>query len=252
MELAVPWLLGYGLWALAHLSASARRPAGRVLALAGAGIGAAAALLAASKMAAATIGVASVVLIAIAIRRGRGRGALLAGTAAAALLLGTIAIYGPLSGRVANFEAVHTGALSQNFRGLVWTAGLRMAADYPLTGSGFGAFSELIPAYLPPGEGGLWLQLHNDYLEVYLAGGLVAVALVAWLAVAFVARVVRAVRLESARGQALPSLGLALGLLALAVHEAVDFNLQIPANALLFVVIAALGVSPLARSADCS
>jgi hypothetical protein len=41
-----------------------------------------------------------------------------------------------------------------------------------------------------------------------------------------------------------------LGLLALAVHEAVDFNLQIPANALLFVAIAAMAVSPLAGSVE--
>ena len=125
-----------------------------------------------------------------------------------------------------------------------------MAGDYTLTGSGFGAFSEIIPAYLPRGESEHWLQLHNDYLELYLAGGLVAVALVAWLAVTFVVRVARAVWSESGRDRLLPSLGLALGLLAIAAHEAVDFNLQVPANALLFVVIAAMAVSPLAGSTD--
>ena len=249
MELAVPWLLGYGLWALASRSAT-QRPDARFLALAGAGVGAAAALLAASKMAAVTIGVASVVLIAVAIRRGRRRWVLLGGTAAAALLMGAIGLYGPLSGRLADFEAVHQGAFSPNVRALAWSAGLRMARDYTLTGSGFGAFSEIIPAYLPRGDSESWLQLHNDYLEVYLAGGLVAVALVVWLAVAFVARAVRVVRSEFACDRGLPALGLALGLLALAAHEAVDFNLQVPANALLFVVIAAMGVSPLAGPSE--
>jgi len=250
MELAVPWLLGYGLWALAARGATHRGPDAGVLALAGAGVGAAAALLAASKMAAATIGVASVVLIAVAIRRGRRRRIVLASAVAAALFLGAIALYGPLRGRVADFTAVQRGGLSTSARGLAWTAGLRMAGDYTLTGSGFGAFSELIPAYLPRGDSGSWLQLHNDYLEVYLAGGLVAVALVAWLAVAFVVRVARAVRSESARGHVLPSLGLVLGLVALAVHETVDFNLQVPANALLFVVIAATSVAPRAGTAE--
>jgi O-antigen ligase len=201
-------------------------------------------------MAAVTIGVASVVLIAVAIRRGRRRWVLLGGTAAAALLMGAIGLYGPLSGRLADFEAVHQGAFSPNVRALAWSAGLRMARDYTLTGSGFGAFSEIIPAYLPRGDSESWLQLHNDYLEVYLAGGLVAVALVVWLAVAFVARAVRVVRSEFACDRGLPALGLALGLLALAAHEAVDFNLQVPANALLFVVIAAMGVSPLAGPSE--
>ena len=125
-----------------------------------------------------------------------------------------------------------------------------MAGDYPLTGSGFGAFSDLFPAYLPRGESAYWLQLHNDYLEVYLAGGLIAVLLLAWLAVAFGVRAARVVRAESERGHLLPSLGLVLGLVALAAHETVDFNLQVPANALLFVVIAAMAVSPPARSAE--
>ncbi len=250
MELAVPWLLGYGLWTSSRRTASERRPDARMLALACAVVGAAAAIFAASKTGAVTIGSASIVLIALALRRGRGRWFLLAGTVSAGLLLGAIAVYGPLRERFTDFAAMHLGSASPNVRGLAWSAALRMAGDYPLAGSGFGAFSELIPAYLPRGDNEAWLQLHNDYLEVYLAGGLVTAALVAWLAAAYVARMARVVRAESARDRGLPSLGLALGLLAIAVHEAVDFNLQVPANALLFVVIAAIGVSPRAGSAE--
>jgi len=250
MELAVPWLLGCGLGAWPHRSSADLKPAVRTLALLCAVVGAAAALLAASKMGAATIGVAAMVLIALAIRRGRGRLFLLAGTVSAALVLGAIALYGPLRGRVADFEAVYRVGEFPDVRGLAWSAGIRMAGDYVWTGSGFGAFSDLIAAYLPRGDSEAWLQLHNDYLEVYLAGGFVAAALVAWLALAYTARLARVVRSEFARGRGLPSLGLALGLLALAAHEAVDFNLQVPANALFFVVVAAIGVSPLAASAE--
>lgn len=249
MELAAPWLLGYGLAPIVKRGAPERMGTRRVLALAGAGLTATAAALAASKMAAMTIGIASLAVLAVAIGAGRGRrrSILLAGIAAAAVVLGAIGTYGPLRGRLADFEAVHEGALSTNVRGLAWSAGLRMAGDYTLTGSGFGAFSEIIPNYLPRGESDDWYQLHNDYLEVYLAGGLVAAVLTTWLAAAFVVRLARVVRSESAPDRILASLGLALGLLALALHEAVDFNLQVPANALLFVVIAAMGVSPLAR-----
>jgi O-antigen ligase len=249
MELAVPWLLGYGLGALPHRRTADRKPGGGVVALAAAAVGAAAALLAASKMGAAAIGVAATILIAITIRQARGRWYLLAGSSLVALALAGIAAYGPLAGRLADFESSQRG-ISTGARGQVWTAALRMAGDYVLTGSGFGAFSDLIPAYLPRGDSGLWLQLHNDYLEVFLAGGVVAAALIGWLAVAYVSRVARAVRLEFVGRRGLPSLGLSLGLLALAAHEAVDFNLQVPANALLFVVIAAIGLSPLAASAE--
>ena len=39
-------------------------------------------------------------------------------------------------------------------------------------------------------------------------------------------------------------LGPALGLVALTVHAVVDFNHQMPANALLFVTVAALALAP--------
>jgi len=252
MELAVPWLLGYGLATLVHRGAEERGPARRGLALAGAGLGIVAVLLAASKMAVVTIGLASVVLIAIAISRSRGRvrSVLLVGTVAGCVLLSAVAVRGPLRDRVADFVSIHRGELSSNVRGLAWGAGVRMANDFSLTGSGFGAFGEVFPAYLPRGEGDTWAQLHNDYLEVYLAGGVVAAALVAWLAVAFGYRVARVLRVATGHGRLFSALGLVLGLVALTVHESVDFNLQVPANALLFVVIAAMGVSPLSRSIE--
>jgi hypothetical protein len=250
MELAVPWLLGYGLQASTRRGGEDRKWNRAFPAMGAAVVCAGAALLAASKMGAVTIGVTSLVLIALAIRRGRRRWLVLAGTLSAAVLLGAIALYGPLRERVADFESDLVGSSSPTDRGVAWAASLRMARDYALTGSGFGAFSDLIPAYLPPGDNESWLQLHNDYLEVGLAGGLIAAGLVAWLAWAYAARIARVVASERERDRGLSALGLALGLLGLAAHEAVDFNLQVPANALFFVVIAAIGVSPLAGSAE--
>jgi hypothetical protein len=119
-----------------------------------------------------------------------------------------------------------------------------MVRDYPVTGIGFGALGESVAAYLPAGEAERWAQIHNDYLDVCIAGGVVAVALCAWLAAGFVSRVARGVRVESRGGRRVPAVGLVLGLVAVAAHEAVDFSLQIPANALLFVVLAAVAAAP--------
>jgi O-antigen ligase len=252
MELMAPWLLGYGLAATMHADGAGGRRPGGVLALAGAGVAAVAAVLAASKMAVVTIGLSYGVLITVAMisSRGRKRRVLIAGTAAAALLIGMIAVVGPLRERIEDFAASHSGSTSQSLRGLAWTAALRMADDYRWTGTGFDASGDLLPAYLPRGEAGDWSELHNDYLEIYVAGGVVAVFLVAWLTAAFVWRVIGVARSSAARGRLLPTLGLILGLVAMAVHESVDFNLQVPANALLFVVLAAMSVSPLARFSE--
>jgi hypothetical protein len=252
MELVAPWLLGYGLSATFGPSRRDRRSPAGELALLGACVCAAAAVLAASKMAVATIGLAYAVLIAVAIAVGQGRKriVLIAGTVVVALALSAIALAGPLRARLAEFAATQSGGVSASSRGFAWTAALRLSKDYPVIGSGFGALADVLHAYLPRGEGGYWGELHNDYLEVCVAGGAIAAVLVTWLAVAYVRRVWGVVRMDTASGRLLPTLGIVSGLAALAVHEFVDFNLQIPANALLFVVTAAMCVSPLARSAE--
>jgi O-antigen ligase len=250
MELAIPWMLGYGLAPFAHRQA--REPFGpaRIGAVCGVVVALAASLVAASKTAALTIGVTSAAVIVVAARRGRHGRKLLLGSVGVAVVLVAVAIAGPLRGRFADFLAVSHGDVTANDRATMWKVGAALAADYPLAGSGFGAFHQVVPRYLPLGESGHWAQLHNDYLEVLVAGGLVACVLVAWLAIAYAIRLTRAVGIEARAGRSLPALGLALGVASLAVHEIVDFNLQIPANALLFVVTAACGLAPLARSGD--
>ena len=146
------------------------------------------------------------------------------------------------------FRIQPAGGISTGARGQVWTAALRMAGDYVLTGSGFGAFSDLIPAYLPRGDSGSWLQLHNDYLEVFLAGGVVAAALIGWLAVAYVSRVARAVRLEFVGAARATVVGAQPWGSSRSPRTRPSISiLQVPANALLFVVIAAIGAVPARR-----
>jgi hypothetical protein len=252
MELVAPWLLGFGLAATFSASRRDRKSPSGELALMGACVCAAAAVLAASKMAVATIAVGCAILVGVAIYRGSGpkRIVLIAGSTLVVLALIVIAVAGPLRARLDTFAASQSGGVSMSTRGVAWAAGLRLAGDYPMAGCGFGALGDVLYAHIARGESGYWEEMHNDYFEVVVAGGAVAVVLVAWLAGNFLRRVVRVLRLDVGSGRTLPTLGLMLGLVALAAHEAVDFNLQIPANALLFVVLAAMCVSPLARSAE--
>ena len=71
---------------------------------------------------------------------------------------------------------------------------------------------------------------------------MIAAVLIAWLVVGFCVRGVKRLRRHSG-SISVSRLGLALGLTSLALHAVVDFNHQIPANALLFVAIAALLVT---------
>jgi tetratricopeptide (TPR) repeat protein len=125
-------------------------------------------------------------------------------------------------------------------RDTLWRSAGPIFRDFPLTGIGFGAFSTVFPRYAPPGFYRWARDVHNDFYEVLLEGGLVAAVLVLWLTWVYAARLMRQLRSSSEISP--QRLGLVLGLLALGLHAAVDFNHQIPANALLFVVFAAMAV----------
>lgn len=250
MELSVPWMLGYALSPLEHGRGWRGLGPGRWIAMLLALLGLAAATLAASKTAMLTLGVSSAAILAVAAHRGRAWRRLAPFALAVGVAIAVVAVAGPLRGRVSDFVSIYGASAQDTDRRIVWSVGLRAAKDFPLTGSGLGAFRVVIPSYLPAGERDQWLQMHNDYLEVLIGGGVVAAALAIGLAIAFVGRFAGAVRLAASAGRVLPVLGIGLGLVSVAVHEFVEFGLQTPGNALLFVTIAACGVAPLASSRE--
>lgn len=117
---------------------------------------------------------------------------------------------------------------------------LGILRDFPLTGTGAGTFYTTFPRYRLMGIPYYYDHAHNDYLELLTEYGLPASTLFAlFLALTLVqiARTLRHHRLPLARGI---GFGVLMAMLALLIHSTVDFNLQIPANALTFTVIMAL------------
>ncbi|MBF0157423.1 MAG: O-antigen ligase family protein [Magnetococcales bacterium] len=129
-------------------------------------------------------------------------------------------------------------------RWLVFEETWRKVLDYPLVGSGSGTFGLTFPLYR---DGRLAFDFvdhaHNDYLEILadqgiLGFGLMTAAFVfVWVSVA---RAYLQRRDPFARGMLFASLA---STLALALHAATDFNFQIPANALTFMVLLGLGLA---------
>lgn len=114
-----------------------------------------------------------------------------------------------------------------------WQAAL---AFWPL-GAGPGSFAAVYPQFQPPGLGVSVEHAHNDYVQLLMEFGVLFVALVglaAWL----IQRQARALYWQmrvAGHGMVTTRLQVCcgLGLLALLVHSWVDFNLRIPANAML-------------------
>lgn len=121
---------------------------------------------------------------------------------------------------------------------------LRLAAAHPLLGSGLGAFPDALPPY-KRGHGEVrTTHAESDALELGAEGGLVGfLALLALCAAAW-----RAARERLRHGEGGLHKGLSLGalaaLLALGAHSLVDFNLRLPANALVAAALLGLVAAP--------
>ena len=154
-------------------------------------------------------------------------------TALAALVLAGLGVaWMGLDGIVGAFEA-------RGIRGSrldLWEDMLPMWPRFPVFGLGLNAFSTAYPWYQTvwPQE---WIgEAHNEYLQVLLDGGVLGAGL-------FAAMIVL-VLLTAFRGAATGSLEIGLfgALVTLAVHNLVDFNWQIPANAATWTALAALAL----------
>lgn len=113
--------------------------------------------------------------------------------------------------------------------------------DFWRTGSGAGSFYTVYPAYRDGVVEGFYDHAHNDYLELAvetgLPGGLLLllIALPSWW-VGLQSMWRRRRRLYRGAGFSVTMAGISF-----AMHSSVDFNLQIPSNAALFMVLLALG-----------
>ncbi|GJM05149.1 MAG: hypothetical protein DHS20C09_11400 [marine bacterium B5-7] len=132
-----------------------------------------------------------------------------------------------------------TSEMSEN-RDEVYQYGLAQWQDYRLTGSGLGSFYAVFPQYRGVDVLGYNREAHNDYLQFATESGVIGLVLLALITLAslFAAILAHYRRRDLLmRGISFASI---MGILAILIHSAVDFNLQIPANAATFVVLLGL------------
>ncbi|MDZ4164453.1 MAG: O-antigen ligase family protein [Smithellaceae bacterium] len=164
----------------------------------------------------------------------RKKTALLALLAAVILAAVVFASWAGLERRFADLELDHVSRLS------VWQDSLGIARDYPAFGTGLGTFEDVYMRYQTTMPRIIFDHAHNDYVELLTDIGIVGFLLAAAMALFFSLPLFR--RWKEKRGMFGKCLG-AGGLsscVAIAAHSFVDFNLHIPANALLFAVVCAI------------
>ncbi len=122
----------------------------------------------------------------------------------------------------------------------VWKDALKVFQAYPISGAGLGAFQTVYPRRSDyDGVYGFVAQAHNDYLQVLADGGIIGGVLALW----FIGVVLRDVmRGMSARDPLIAgiALGSGAGMVGLLTHSLFDFNLQLPSNAMLFLLLCSI------------
>ncbi len=239
MELAVPALFGAA-WARVRYAgrAALSQPGFGVPAVAGV-FCLMGGLATASKMATLLLPLGLIALGVLGARNARTR--LVVGGLAVVLLAAiALLVFNPGTHVGARFEEYVGRSENSLLEGrlVVWQSSIAMIRDFPVTGAGFGSFRHVFARYMPEGESLRWAHAHNDYLELLLDGGFVALGLFVWLALGYGRRVVKHLRRSSPISPG--RIGLTVGVVSLAIHAVLDFNYQIPATALVFVTFCAL------------
>ncbi len=201
-------------------------------------------ILSASRAGIIGFGLEIVVLVLLARSRKawRGQGATMA--AIVALLAIAVVAWVGTSRAFERFSGttIHEATLGR--RASMFRGAAHIFLDHPIKGCGLGTLIDVFPAYENAYDGKLIDHVHDDYIETLAETGLlggICGAIFLWA-------LYREGRKNFIAEQGRFSRGLHAGAImavsGLLWHSFVDFNLQIPANALLFLLQAYLVTSP--------
>ena len=154
--------------------------------------------------------------------------------AAAALLFAAYIGLTPVLDRFAPDQL----ALGYEGRMRIAESAVRAGLDFMPFGSGLGTFADVFRRYQVEGLPGFVDHAHNDYAELFLELGVAGIAVVALLLVAYATRWAQILRGWPLRSLGYLQVGAGLGMMAMLIHGAFDFNFHIPANAMYFSFLA--------------
>ena len=136
-----------------------------------------------------------------------------------------------------------SGEASFSLRAILWERVLREFPAYAWLGSGLGTFEDSFAPLTPAGSAPRWDKAHNDYLQLLWETGVVGGLLFLTGAAVFVRRYWWPALRDFRSPTDMFRVGIAVALMSIAIHSAVDFCLQIGANGFLCALLAGLLVA---------
>jgi hypothetical protein len=155
-----------------------------------------------------------------------------------ALVVLSFANYDVLARRI---EESMTRADAGRGRAAIWRDAMRLAGDFPLTGTGAGTFGKAITVYQTAEPGYAIDQAHNHYLQVMAEGGLWLLLPGTLAAGLFVVLAGRSLRQDLSSNCLIRS-GACAGIAGVLVQSLWETGLTMPANAMLFAMTAAIAI----------
>jgi O-antigen ligase len=148
---------------------------------------------------------------------------------------------GPAVGRFATISEEYASV--DESRWSLWRDTARLIGGHPLLGSGLGTFPVAFTRVQSTFLGQFVNHAHNDYLELASDLGIPAAALFFGSTGALLVRVARKAASSEVSFERAMALGCLGSIAAILLHSLADFNLYIPANALVFSLILGLAAS---------
>jgi O-antigen ligase len=145
---------------------------------------------------------------------------------------------------LARFGSISNEYVSSNDSRLsLWRDTARLVGAHPLIGSGLGTFPVAFTAVQSTFLGKFVNHAHNDYLELASDLGIPAALLFFGSVVLLLGRMARKTLSSEAGFDRAVALGCLGSIAAILLHSLTDFNLYIPANAMLFSLILGLAAA---------
>jgi O-antigen ligase len=238
MEMLVPIPLVLSLTHMAHKKE-------RLIAAVAAAIMAGTIFLSGSRGGMLALMVELMILAIVVVRQQKGMRLALATGAFLAILIGlSVWLGGAELGQ--RIFSISTEARTEVSGGLRWNIdrdAFKMFLKRPVTGWGLGTFPVVYPQFRSFYTNFFVNQAHDDYMQLLVETGLLGFGIMVWFLVALYRKAWKKIGNWTSDVSGAVALACFLGFTGILIHSAVDFNLQIPANAALFYVVCTIGAA---------
>jgi len=204
-------------------------------------------LLSASRGGIISLGAEAAFLVLVVILRKAGGRSILVGGTVLLLAFLTVSWLG-VNEVLSRFSSLQTLEVLQDKRASMRHGTWQIFLDHPLLGTGLGTLQQVYPPYETLYDGKIVNHAHNDYLEALAETGILGGICCAWFVATLFMGGLRF--LLSGENSFVSTLHLCgwTSCWGLLVHSLVDFNLHIPSNLLLFLLMSLLATAEISSA----